>query len=64
MQTREATAKTRQKVENDGEGGGGYEEKFWSVLYSFNTRKNQVLVLTFWICKQNAEKHIEKGIFS
>ena len=26
--------------------------------------KNQVLVLTFWIGKQNAEKHIEKGIFS
>ena len=57
-------AKTRHEVENDGEGGEGYDEIFWSTLYSFITRKNQVLVLTFWIGKQNAEKHIEKGIFS
>ena len=26
--------------------------------------KNQVLVLTFWIGKQNVEKHIEQGIFN
>ena len=26
--------------------------------------KNQVLVLTFWMGKQNVEKHIEKDIFS
>ena len=57
-------AKTRHEVENDGEGGEGYNEIFWSATVFFITRKNQVLVLTFLTGKQNAEKHIEKGIFS
>ena len=58
-------AKTRHEVENDCEGGWeGYYEIFWSSLYSFITGKNQILVLTFWIGKQNAEEHIEKVIFS
>ena len=57
-------AKTRHKVENDGKGGRGMTKYFGALLYSFITRKNQVLVFTFWKGKQNAEKHIEKGIFS
>ena len=57
-------AKTRHKVKNDGEGGEGHDKIFWSTLYSFITGKNQVLILTFWKGKQNAEKHIEKSIFS
>ena len=44
---REATAKTRHKVENDGKGGEVYDEIVWSSQYSFITHKNQVLVLTF-----------------
>ena len=64
MKTCKATAKTRHEVENDGKGGEGYDKIFWSALYIFITLKNQVLVLLFWIGKQNAEKHIEKGIFS
>ena len=62
--TREATTKTRHEVKNDGKGGEGHDKIFQSTLFSFITRKNQVLVLTFWIGKQNAEEHIEKGFFS
>ena len=43
--TRQATAKTRHKVKNDGEGGEVYDKIFWSAQYSFITHKNQVLVL-------------------
>ena len=61
-------AKLRQKQDTKSKtmarGGKGYDEIFWSALYSFITRKNQVFVLTFWISKQNVEKHIETGIFS
>ena len=45
-------------------GGKVYDEIVWSAQYSLITHKNQVLVLTFWIGEQNAEKHIEKGILS
>ena len=46
------------------QGGEGYDEILWSALYFSITRKNQVLVLTFWIGKQNAEKHIEKAFLA
>ena len=65
--TREATAKTIYKVENDGEERRGMTKYFGVLLYSFITRglfKKQDMVLTFWIGSQNVEKRIEKGIFS